>query len=143
MASVVTLLDRDRRTVFPAGTELRRHEAIVAGGETGRYAGLRLIKAGPTGGATMQQVEAALLHADAWTTRERLEKGPARQPHPRHSPAELEAALQLARSVTIALERAGLSTAASRTTEAPADRMRPRAVAAEPNGRGEPNQPAR
>ncbi|MCY4601071.1 MAG: hypothetical protein OXF27_14270 [Acidobacteria bacterium] len=86
MGSVVTLLDRDRRTVFPAGTELRRHEAIVAGGETGRFAGLRLIKAGPTGGATMQQVEAALLHADAWTTRERLEKGPARHPHPRHRP---------------------------------------------------------
>ncbi len=53
VGSVVTLLDRDRRTVFPASAELRRHEAIVAGGETGRwrvrYAGLRLIKAGPTG----------------------------------------------------------------------------------------------
>ena len=61
VGSVVTFLDRHRRTVFPAVTELRRHEAIVAGGETGRwrvrYAGLRLIKAGPTGGATMQQVE--------------------------------------------------------------------------------------
>ena len=60
MGSVVTFLDRDRRTVFPAVTELRRLEAIVAGGETGpwrvRYAGLRLIKAGPTGGATMQRV---------------------------------------------------------------------------------------
>ena len=59
--SVVTLLDRHRRTVFPAVTELRRHEAIVGGGETGRwrvrYAGLQLITAGPTGGATMQQVE--------------------------------------------------------------------------------------
>ena len=60
VGSVVTFLDRDRRTVFPAGTELRRHEAIVAGGEAGRwrvrYAGLRLIKAGPTGGATMREV---------------------------------------------------------------------------------------
>ena len=41
--------------------ELWRNETIVAGGEAGqwrvRYAGLRLIKAGPTGGATMQQVE--------------------------------------------------------------------------------------
>ena len=54
-------LDRHRRTAFGTVTELRRHEAIAAGGETGRwrvrYAGLRLIKAGPTGGATMQQVE--------------------------------------------------------------------------------------
>ena len=37
------------------------HEAIVAAGDAGRwrvgYAGLRLVKAGPTGGATMQQVE--------------------------------------------------------------------------------------
>ena len=60
VGSVVTLLDRDRRTVFPAGTELRLHEAIVASGETGRwrvrYAGLRLIKAGPTDGATMREV---------------------------------------------------------------------------------------
>ena len=61
VGSVVTFLDRRRRTVFGTVTELRRHEAIVAGGETGRwrvrYAGLQLIKAGPTGGATMQQVE--------------------------------------------------------------------------------------
>ena len=50
--SVVTLLNRHRRTVFPAVTELRRHEAIVGGGETGRwrvrYARLQLITAGPT-----------------------------------------------------------------------------------------------
>ena len=59
VSSVVTFLDRRRRTVFPAVTELRRHEAVVAGGDDGfvRYAGLRLIKAGPTGRATMQQVE--------------------------------------------------------------------------------------
>ena len=52
VGSVVTLLDRHRRTVFPAVTELRRHEAIVGGGETGRwrvrYARLQLITAGPT-----------------------------------------------------------------------------------------------
>ena len=61
VGSVVTFLDRNRRTVSGTVTELRRHEAIVAGGETGRwrvrYAGLQLINAGPTGGATMQQVE--------------------------------------------------------------------------------------
>ena len=61
VGSVVTFLDRHRRAVFGTVTELRRHEAIVAGGEAGRwrvqYAGLKLIKAGPTGGATMQQVE--------------------------------------------------------------------------------------
>ena len=61
MGSVVTFLDRHRRAVFGTVTELRRHEAIVAAGEAGRwrvqYAGLKLIKAGPTGGATMQQVE--------------------------------------------------------------------------------------
>ena len=61
VGSVVAFLDRDRRTVFGTVTELRRHEAIVASGEAGRwrvrYAGLRLIKAGPTDGATMQQVE--------------------------------------------------------------------------------------
>ena len=75
MGSVVTFLDRDRRTVFPAGTELRRHEAIVAGGETGRwrvcYAGLRLIKAGPTGGATMQQVELSVSFRQRPTARVR------------------------------------------------------------------------
>ena len=58
VGSVVTFLDRDRRAVLGTVAELRRHEAIVAGGETGRwrvgYAGLQLIKAGPTGGATMQ-----------------------------------------------------------------------------------------
>ena len=61
VGSVVTFLDRHRRTVFGTVTELRRHEAIVAAGETGRwrvgYAGLQLVKAGPTGGMTMQQVE--------------------------------------------------------------------------------------
>ena len=61
VGSLVTFLDRNRRTVSGTVTELRRHEAIVAGGETGRwrvrYAGLQLVKAGPTGGATMQQVE--------------------------------------------------------------------------------------
>ena len=60
VGSVVTFLDRDRRSVLGTVTELRRHEAIVAAGETGRsrvgYAGLQLIKAGPTGGATIQQV---------------------------------------------------------------------------------------
>ncbi len=49
--SVFTFLDRHRRTVFPAVTELRRHDTIV-GGETGRwhvrYAGLQLITAGRT-----------------------------------------------------------------------------------------------
>ena len=61
VGSVVTFLDRHRRTVFGTVTELRRHEAIVAAGEAGRwrvgYAGLQLVKAGPTGGMTMQQVE--------------------------------------------------------------------------------------
>ena len=74
VGSVVTFLDRDRRTVFPAVTELRRHEAnetIVAGGETGRYAGLRLIKAGPTGGATMQQVELSVSFRQRLTARVR------------------------------------------------------------------------
>ena len=64
VGSVVTFLDRHRRTVFGTVTELRRHEAIVAGGETGRwrvrYAGLQLVKADPTGGATMQQVELSI-----------------------------------------------------------------------------------
>ena len=50
--SVVTSLDRHRRTVFPAVTELRRHEAIVGGGQTGRWrvrcARLQFITAGPT-----------------------------------------------------------------------------------------------
>ena len=62
MGNVVTFLDRHRRTVFSAVTELRR--ATKASSPTARpadgacaYAGLRLIKAGPTGGATMQQVE--------------------------------------------------------------------------------------
>lgn len=61
VGSAVTFLDHNRHTVSGTVTELRRHEAIVAGGETGRwrvrYAGLQLVKAGPTGGATMQQVE--------------------------------------------------------------------------------------
>ena len=60
MGSVLTFLDRDRRSGLGTVTELRRHEAIVAAGETGRwrvgYAGLQLIKAGPTGGTTIQQV---------------------------------------------------------------------------------------
>ena len=60
VGSVVTFLDRDRRSVLGTVTELRRHQAIVAAGETGRwrvgYAGLQLVKAGPTGGMTMQQV---------------------------------------------------------------------------------------
>ena len=55
---VVTFRGRHRRTVFGTVTELRRHEAIVAGRETGRrrvrYAGLRPIDAGPASGATMQ-----------------------------------------------------------------------------------------
>ena len=63
MGNVVTFLDRHRRTVFFAVTELRR--ATKASSPTARpadgacvsCAGLRLIKAGPTGGATMQQVE--------------------------------------------------------------------------------------
>ena len=57
VGSLVTFLDRNRRTVFGTVTELRHQEAIVAGGETGRwrvrYAGLQLVKAGPTNGATM------------------------------------------------------------------------------------------
>ena len=61
VGSVVTFFDRHRRTVLGTVTELRRHEAIVAAGEAGRwregYAGLQLVKAGPTSGATMQQVE--------------------------------------------------------------------------------------
>ena len=52
MGSIVTLLDRHRRTVFLAVTELRRYEVIVGGGETGRWrvrcAKLQLITAGPT-----------------------------------------------------------------------------------------------
>ena len=56
----VRFFDRHRRTVFPAVTELRLHEVIVASGETGRwrvrYAGLQLIEAGPTGGATIPEV---------------------------------------------------------------------------------------
>ena len=61
VGSVVTFLDRNRRTVFGTVTELRGHEAIVAAGEADRwrvrYAGLRLVKTDPTGRATMQQVE--------------------------------------------------------------------------------------
>ena len=36
VGSVVTFLDRNRRAVSATVTELRRHEAIVADGETGR-----------------------------------------------------------------------------------------------------------
>ena len=61
VGSVVTFLDRDRRTVSGTVTQLRRREAIVAAGENGRwrvgYGRLQLVKAGPTGGASMQQVE--------------------------------------------------------------------------------------
>ena len=63
MGNVVTFLDRHRRTVFPAVTELRRATkpssptARPADGACVSCAGLRLIKAGPTGGAAMQQVE--------------------------------------------------------------------------------------
>ena len=64
--NVVTFLDRHRRTVFLAVTELRR--ATKASSPTARpadgacvsCAGRRLIKAGPTGGATMQQVELSI-----------------------------------------------------------------------------------
>ena len=80
---------------------------------------------------TNSPARAALLGADAWTTRDRLEKDPLGILTRGIGPAELEAALKLARSVTSALERAGLSTAASRSPEAPAEGMRPRAVAAE------------
>ena len=63
VGSVVKFLDRHQRTAFPAVTELRR--ATKASSPTTRpadgacvsCAGLRLIKASPTGGATMQQVE--------------------------------------------------------------------------------------
>ena len=52
VGSIVTLLDRHRCAVFPAVTELRRHETIAGGGVTGRwrvgYARLQLITAGPT-----------------------------------------------------------------------------------------------
>ena len=37
VGSVVTFLDRHRRTVLGTVTELRRHEAIVAAGEAGRW----------------------------------------------------------------------------------------------------------
>ena len=61
VGSVVTFLDRNQRAVSGTVTELRRHKTIVASGEAGRwrvrYAELQLIKAGPTGGPTMQQVE--------------------------------------------------------------------------------------
>ena len=80
---------------------------------------------------TNSPIRAALLRADAWTTRDRLEKDPLGILTRGIGPTELEAALKLARSVTNALERAGLSTAASRSPEAPAEGMRPRAVAAE------------
>ena len=61
VGSVATFLDRHRRTVFGTVTELRRatKPSSPAGKPArwrGRYARLRLIKAGPTGRATMQQV---------------------------------------------------------------------------------------
>ena len=80
---------------------------------------------------TNSPARAALLGAGAWTTRDRLEKDPLGILTRGASPTELEAALKLARSVTSALKRAGLSTAASRSPEAPAEGMRPRTVAAE------------
>ena len=45
VGSVVTFLDRHRRTVFGTVTELRRHEAIVAAGETGRWRGVATVNA--------------------------------------------------------------------------------------------------
>ena len=57
VGSVVTLLDRHRRTVFPAVTELRRHEAIVGGGETGRW---RVRYARPSGDPTPSGDDVAL-----------------------------------------------------------------------------------
>ena len=80
---------------------------------------------------TNSPIRATLLGADAWTTRDRLENDPLGVLTRGIGPAELQAALKLARSVTNALERAGLSTAASRSPEAPAEGMRPRLIAAE------------
>ena len=80
---------------------------------------------------TNSPARATLLGADAWTTRDRLENDPLGILTRGASPAELQAALKLARSVTRALERAGLSTAASRSPEPPAEGMRPRLIAAE------------
>ena len=100
VGSIVTFLARHRRTVFGTVTELRRLEAIVAGGETGRwrvrYAGLQLVKAGPTGGATMQQVEdhaaqllARHLNTGAPATRWRFRFETATAPR-RHLPVHRE-----------------------------------------------------
>ena len=77
---------------------------------------------------TNSPIRATLLGADAWTARDRLENDPLGILTRGTGPTELQAALKLARSVTRALERAGLSTAASRSPEAPAEGMRPRAV---------------
>ena len=78
---------------------------------------------------TNSPARAALLGAGSWTTRDRLEHDPLGILTRGASPTDLEAALKLARSVTTALERAGLSTAASRSPEAPAEGMRPYAAA--------------
>ena len=106
MASLVRCLDRDRRTVVGAVTELRRHEAIVGSGGAGRwrvpYTGLRLVKAGPTGGAKMHKVEdhaAQLLerHLNAGTpaTRWRIRVGTstARAGTCRHATRTIEPSL--------------------------------------------------
>ncbi len=90
---------------------------------------------------TNSPARATLLGADAWTTRDRLEHDPLGVLTRGIGPAELQAALKLARSVTRALDRAGLSTAASRSPEAPAEGMRPRALEA-PRSRRE-HQPTR
>ena len=77
---------------------------------------------------TNSPIRAALLRADAWTTRERIKNDPLGVLTRGIGPTELQAALKLARSVARALKRAGLSTAASRSPEAPAEGMRPRIV---------------
>ena len=80
---------------------------------------------------TDSPARAALLGAGAWTTRDRLEKDPLGILTRGASPAELRAALKLARSVINALERAGLSRTAVRGPEASPAGMRPRLIAAE------------
>ena len=77
---------------------------------------------------TNSPIRATLLGADAWTTRDRLENDPLGVLTRGIGPAELQAALKLARSVTNALTRAGLSTAASRSPEAAAEGLRPRSL---------------
>ena len=79
---------------------------------------------------TNSPIRAALLGAPSWTTSERLELDPLGTLTRGIGTAELQEAIKLARSVTAALERAGLSRAAAHSPEAPAEGMRPRAVAA-------------